>query len=158
LFIFGRLLFYGSDKTRIVYRDNMAKVGTSIQAGLLPKRGTDLDGISFRPYWARSRVQYAQNLLESSSEPIEYDYEDEDYWDNCFFFPEDCARAPVKDRDIEDSSETDTEPTTSGLSDVDSDLEDMMTPELPGIKMLDTEALGDLLDDNLSPPEITSIL
>ncbi|KAK2752728.1 hypothetical protein FQN55_005857 [Onygenales sp. PD_40] len=33
-----------------------------------------------------------------------------------------------------------------------------MIPELPGIRMLDTEALTDLLHDNLSPPEITSIM
>ncbi|PLN81986.1 hypothetical protein BDW42DRAFT_167802 [Aspergillus taichungensis] len=33
-----------------------------------------------------------------------------------------------------------------------------MIPGLPDIKMLDAEALGGLLEDNLSPPEITSIL
>lgn len=33
-----------------------------------------------------------------------------------------------------------------------------MIPGLPDIKMLDSEALSDLLEDNLSPPEITSIL
>ncbi|ODH12851.1 hypothetical protein ACO22_07852 [Paracoccidioides brasiliensis] len=33
-----------------------------------------------------------------------------------------------------------------------------MIPELPGIKMLDTDALSDLLEDNLCPPEITSII
>ncbi|KAK2809985.1 hypothetical protein FQN50_003399 [Emmonsiellopsis sp. PD_5] len=33
-----------------------------------------------------------------------------------------------------------------------------MIPELPGIRMLDTEALTDLLHDNLCPPEITSII
>ena len=44
------------------------------------------------------------------------------------------------------------------LSDVDVDSADNMTPALPDIRMLDTEALSDLLEDNLSPPEITSIL
>jgi hypothetical protein len=33
-----------------------------------------------------------------------------------------------------------------------------MTPELPDIKMLDAEVLGELLEDNLSLPEITSLL
>ena len=33
-----------------------------------------------------------------------------------------------------------------------------MIPGLPDVKMLDADALGDLLEDNLSPPEITSIL
>jgi hypothetical protein len=134
----------------------MAKVGSSFQAAFLPKRGHELDNLSFRPYWARSRVQYAQNLVEWSPEPIEYDDEDEDYWDNCFFFPEDCALSPLNDQ--VPSSADDTTTTSSGLSDVESDQDDTMTPELPDIKMLDTEALGDLLEDNLSPPEITSIL
>lgn len=33
-----------------------------------------------------------------------------------------------------------------------------MIPGLPDIKMLDAEALSDLLEDNLSPPEITSLM
>lgn len=134
----------------------MANVAASFQAGFLPKQGNNLDDTSSRPYWARSHVQCARNLLEWSPEPIEYDHEDEDSWDNCFFFPEDCARSPSNDQVTSTSDETTT--TSSELSYVESDLDDTMTPELPDIKMLDTEALGDLLEDNLSPPEITSIL
>ena len=33
-----------------------------------------------------------------------------------------------------------------------------MAPGLPNIKILDSDALSDLLEDNVSPPEITSIL
>lgn len=110
----------------------------------------------FLPYWARCRVQHAQNLLASSSEPIEYDHDDEDYHDNCFFFPEDCSWTPPKDWVVEghcqnlESSGTrvDAIQNTTGT----------MIPGLPDIKMLDSEALGDLLEDNLSPPEITTIL
>ncbi|KAL1969995.1 hypothetical protein VTN77DRAFT_6400 [Rasamsonia byssochlamydoides] len=132
----------------------MAEFETPLQAGLFHQRDAPCGDISFLPYWARSRVQYAQNLLECSDEPIEYDDEDEDYRDNCFFFPEDCTRAPIKDAEVE----TCKGPVTCVASEVDGDWDDTMTPELPDIKMLDTEALSDLLEDNLSPPEITSIL
>lgn len=33
-----------------------------------------------------------------------------------------------------------------------------MIPGLPDIKMLDAEVLSGLLEDNLSPPELTTIL
>ncbi|KAF5014374.1 hypothetical protein F66182_14665, partial [Fusarium sp. NRRL 66182] len=132
---------------------------SSLQAGLtLPThKSTNAD---FVPYWARCRVQYAQNLLEYSSEPIEYDYRDDDGWENCFFFPEDCTRAPVIDRYETDSVQSidSSDKASFTLSDVDVDSADNMTPALPDIRMLDTEALSDLLEDNLSPPEITSIL
>ncbi|KAJ6028567.1 hypothetical protein N7540_004143 [Penicillium herquei] len=114
----------------------------------------------FLPYWARCRVQCAQNLLPASDEPIEYDHDDEDYSDNCFFFPEDCSYTPPKDwvveahyqplKEIADRHPEDT-PTAQGATDT-------MLPDLPDIKMLDSEALGDLLEDNLSPPEITTML
>lgn len=132
----------------------MAEYEPPLQAGLFHQRDAPF-GEVFLPYWARSHVQYAQNLLECSDEPIEYDHEDEDYRDNCFFFPEDCTRAPVKDAEFESASKGPV-PLTS---EVGGDWDDTMaTPELPDIKMLDTEALSDLLEDNLSPPEITSIL
>ncbi|KAL1882568.1 hypothetical protein Plec18167_002984 [Paecilomyces lecythidis] len=107
----------------------------------------------FLPCWAASNVQYAENLLECSDEPIEYDHDDEDYQDNCFFFPEDCI-LPIRKDSACELSETETE----SLGSFDTDKTDNMTPDLPDIKMLDTEALSDLLEDNLSPPEITSIL
>ncbi|GAM34294.1 hypothetical protein TCE0_015f01776 [Talaromyces pinophilus] len=133
---------------------------SSLQVGLtLPNhKSTDAD---FVPYWARCQVQYAQNLLEYSPEPIEYDYHDDDGWENCFFFPEDCTRAPVIDRyetDSVRSIDSSDKASTSTLSDAEIDSDDNMTPALPDIRMLDTEALSDLLEDNLSPPEITSIL
>ncbi|KAJ5287472.1 hypothetical protein N7478_003158 [Penicillium angulare] len=114
----------------------------------------------FVPYWAHCRVQCAQNLLPASDEPIEYDHDDEDYSDNCFFFPEDCSYTPPKDwvvetqhphiKDREDQVQQDTQATLGRT--------DNMLPDLPDIKMLDSEALGDLLDDNLSPPEITTMI
>lgn len=115
----------------------------------------------FLPYWARCRVQCAQNLLDSSDEPIEYDHDDEDYSDNRFFFPEDCSWTPPKDWSVEAHCRPIKEipiiqvqrNTSTGL-----DATDTMIPGLPDIKMLDSEALGDLLEDNLSPPEITTIL
>jgi hypothetical protein len=129
------------------------------QTGLLSHN--KLEDIGFVPYWARCQVQYAQNLLDYSPEPIEYDHHDDDGWETCFFFPEDCTRAPATY--LSDASETETETETdpsikSELSDADSDSDDNMTPSLPDIKMIDTEALSDLLEDNLAPPEITSIL
>lgn len=109
----------------------------------------------FRPYWARCRVQYAQNLL-ASSEPIEYDHDDEDYHDNCFFFPEDCSWTPPKDWVVEAHCQTLEE--RSETPEAGQGTSANMIPGLPDIKMLDSEALGDLLEDNLSPPEITTIL
>ncbi|KAL5357474.1 hypothetical protein BJX96DRAFT_16862 [Aspergillus floccosus] len=111
--------------------------------------------VSDRPYWAQSQYQYAQDLLESSDEPIEYDHDDCDYWDNCFFFPEDCSWSPPKGWRIdEEKPEYRYHPPACG----DDHHPDTMIPGLPDIKMLDAEALSDLLEDNLSPPEITSIL
>ncbi|KDB24586.1 hypothetical protein H109_03555 [Trichophyton interdigitale MR816] len=118
----------------------------------------------FVPVWARSHVKYARNLLELSDEPIEYD-DDEDYNDNCFFFPEDCVYNPPPDLasnpDASAADETDSDSDSLLLQDDldgdDDDTDDAMAPALPEIKMLDTTALSDLLSDNLSPPEITSI-
>lgn len=106
-----------------------------------------------RPYWARSQVKYAQDLLEYSTDPIEYEHDDKDYWDNNFFFPEDCSWSPPKGWDLDD--DTSEEDIAVGEC---YDHEDTMIPGLPDIKMLDAEALSDLLEDNLSPPEITSML
>ncbi|KAA8644364.1 hypothetical protein EYZ11_001374 [Aspergillus tanneri] len=111
---------------------------------------TSIYDIPYCPYWAQSQVQYAQNLLECSGEPIEYDHDDRDYWDNSFFFPEDCSWSPPKDWIVEQQVSY-PHITLHSLSDT-------MIPGLPDIKMLDAEALSDLLEDNLSPPEITSIL
>ncbi|EZF73005.1 hypothetical protein H105_04998 [Trichophyton soudanense CBS 452.61] len=117
----------------------------------------------FVPVWARSHVKYAQNLLELSDEPVEYD-DDEDYNDNCFFFPEDCVYNPPPDLasnpDASVADETDSDSDSLLLQDDlngADDTDDAMAPALPEIKMLDTTALSDLLSDNLSPPEITSI-
>ncbi|KAJ5216112.1 uncharacterized protein N7498_002519 [Penicillium cinerascens] len=126
-----------------------------------PDPATPKTDPDFLPYWARCRVQCAQNLLDSSDEPIEYDDDDEDYSDNRFFFPEDCSWTPPKDWSVEAHCRTIKEipiiqvqrHTSTGL-----DATDTMIPGLPDIKMLDSEALGDLLEDNLSPPEITTIL
>ncbi|KAJ5776418.1 uncharacterized protein N7511_001429 [Penicillium nucicola] len=134
----------------------------------------------FLPYWARYESQCAQNLLDYSDEPIEYDHDDEDYSDNCFFFPEDCSYTPTKnwveahfvsventdDIQVEDytSADQDTNPddtTTEIDTDTDPDTDtdtDTMIPGLPDIKMIDSDALSDLLEDNLSPPEITTII
>lgn len=124
----------------------------------------------FLPYWARYESQCAQNLLDYSDEPIEYDHDDEDYCDNCFFFPEDCSSTPPKDwvekhyvsEDTPEiqvegytSADQDTNPDTT--TDIDTDTNTMI-PGLPDIKMIDSEALSDLLEDNLSPPEITTIM
>lgn len=129
---------------------------SSLQACPSPRR-PNYGNHDFVPFWASSAVQYAKNLLEYSPEPIEYVHQDDDGWDNCFFFPEDCARAPTPF--LSSSCETDTDShTTTEPGDADSASEDKMTPALPDIRMLDSEALGDLLEDNLSPPEITSIL
>ncbi|KAL6231705.1 hypothetical protein BDW75DRAFT_243645 [Aspergillus navahoensis] len=107
-----------------------------------------------RPYWARSQVKYAQDLLDYSPDPIVYDHDDEDYWDNHFFFPEDCSWPPPKDWVLDDDHDNSEEDIAVGEC---YDHDDTMIPGLPDIKMLDAEALSDLLEDNLSPPEITSI-
>lgn len=113
----------------------------------------------FLPYWARCRVQCAQNLLACSDEPIEYDHDDADYSDNCFFFPEDCSWTPPKDWVVEAHCQSTKEiPEIRVRHVTDTQGTDTMIPGLPDIKMLDSEALGDLLEDNLSPPEITTIL
>ncbi|KAJ6095731.1 hypothetical protein N7486_006477 [Penicillium sp. IBT 16267x] len=115
----------------------------------------------FVPYWARSHVQCAQNLLPSSDEPIEYDHDDEDFQDNYFFFPEDCSYTPPKDWVVETHRQP-VKNTTEDQVEVNApaaqSATDTMLPELPDIKMLDSEALGDLLEDNLCPPEITTML
>ncbi|KAJ5825688.1 hypothetical protein N7474_002826 [Penicillium riverlandense] len=118
---------------------------------------------NFLPYWARYSAQYAQNLLDCSDEPIEYDPEDADYHDNAFFFPEDCSWTPPKDWVVEAHrtqvpQRRAVEQPISLSAGPDTNTTDAMIPGLPDIKMLDSEALGDLLDDNLSPPEITTIL
>ncbi|KAL2855207.1 hypothetical protein BJX68DRAFT_23757 [Aspergillus pseudodeflectus] len=109
-----------------------------------------------RPYWARSQVQYAQDLLDYSPEPIEYDVDDKDYWDNHFFFPEDCSWSPPKGWELDENSSEEDIAVGECYDHHDVD-DDTMIPGLPDIKMLDAEALSDLLEDNLSPPEITSI-
>ncbi|KAJ5081643.1 hypothetical protein NUU61_009907 [Penicillium alfredii] len=116
------------------------------------------DDPPFLPYWARCSAQHAQNLLDYSDEPIEYDHDDEDYRDNCFFFPEDCSWTPPKDWVVEAHRQlADPEIAVEGTCQTGRDT-DTMIPGLPDIKMLDAEALSDLLEDNLSPPEITTIL
>ncbi|EKV16362.1 hypothetical protein PDIG_08920 [Penicillium digitatum PHI26] len=117
----------------------------------------------FLPYWARYETKFAQNLLDYSDEPIEYDHDDEDYRDNCFFFPEDCSWTPPKDciaetdcRSLQEEPEIQVEEHTPSVGQ-DTDTDNMI-PGLPDIKMLDAEALSDLLEDNLSPPEITTII
>jgi hypothetical protein len=113
----------------------------------------------FSPYWERSQVQYAQNILECNGEPIEYDHEDEDYSDNCFFFPEDCIYTPSgKNYSEFPFRKCGFEEVVYEEEDDDDRSDEEMIPELPDIKMLDSAALGDLLEDNLSPPEITSIM
>ncbi|KAJ5346702.1 hypothetical protein N7541_009184 [Penicillium brevicompactum] len=112
---------------------------------------------TFLPYWARYETKCAQNLLDCSDEPIEYDHDDEDYRDNCFFFPEDCSWTPPKaweEYPIPERPETQTQVDGTPLAQTT----DTMIPGLPDIKMLDAEALSDLLEDNLSPPEITTII
>ncbi|KAJ5495767.1 hypothetical protein N7539_000883 [Penicillium diatomitis] len=121
----------------------------------------------FLPYWARSPA-CAQNLLDCSNEPIEYDHDDEDYSDNCFFFPEDCSWTPPKDWVVEAHRQPAAPTADSHPINLPSHhhlvaaghnaLADTMIPGLPDIKMLDSEALGDLLEDNLSPPEITTMI
>ncbi|CAI7644199.1 unnamed protein product [Penicillium glandicola] len=116
---------------------------------------------TFLPYWARYETKCAQNLLDYSDEPIEYDHDDEDYRDNCFFFPEDCSWTPPKACiagadcvSLQEEPEIQVEEYTPSVGQDT----DTMIPGLPDIKMLDAEALSDLLEDNLSPPEITTII
>lgn len=118
---------------------------------------------NFLPCWARYSAQSAQNLLDCSDEPIEYDHDDADYHDNSFFFPEDCSWTPPKDwvveaHRIQVPQRRAVEQPISLSAGQNTNTTDTMIPGLPDIKMLDSEALGDLLDDNLSPPEITTIL
>ncbi|KAL4787703.1 hypothetical protein BJX76DRAFT_285592 [Aspergillus varians] len=130
----------------------MAEFTLPVHTGFSQKPG-DFDDPHYRPYWARSQVQYARDLLDYSPDPIEYEHDDKDYWDNHFFFPEDCSWPPSKGWDLdEDNSE---EEIAAGECYEHHD--DTMIPGLPDIKMLDAEALSDLLEDNLSPPEITSM-
>ena len=105
---------------------------------------------AFLPVWARSPVQYAQNLLECSNEPIEYCEDDEDYQDNCFFFPEDFVYHTPGRMTGNHPDATTPKSNQDGAG-------TMNNPVLPDIKMLDPSALSELLRDNLSPPEITSI-
>lgn len=131
----------------------MAEFKHPVHTGFSQKPG-DFSDPHHRPYWARRQVQYARDLLDYSPDPIEYEHDDKDYWDNHFFFPEDCSWSPPKDWDLdEDNSEDDI-----AVGEWYDHHDDTMIPGLPDIKMLDAEALSDLLEDNLSPPEITSIL
>lgn len=120
------------------------------RAGTSPANPCYFEDPLFVPVWERSHVKFAQNLLECNGEPIEYDDEEEDFIDNYFFFPEDCSCSSPRT-----SSTFSTDVTDPDLDDISPA---KMIPELPGIKMLDTEALTDLLEDNLCPPEITSIM
>ncbi|KAL5335859.1 hypothetical protein BJX70DRAFT_410184 [Aspergillus crustosus] len=122
-----------------------------VHTGFSRKSG-DFSDSGHPPFWARNQVQHAQDLLDYSPDPIEYEHDDKDYWDNHFFFPEDCSWSPPKGWDLEE--ENSEEDFAVGEC---YDHDDTMIPGLPDIKMLDAEALSDLLEDNLSPPEITSI-
>ncbi|KAJ6160937.1 hypothetical protein N7470_004333 [Penicillium chermesinum] len=128
----------------------------------IPFRDSAPSDAPFLPYWARCGAQVAQNLLASSDEPIVYDHDDEDYRDNCFFFPEDCSWTPPDNFSLDAprsiSKESRKEPPSSHPETAVNRTTDIMLPDLPDIKMLDSEALGDLLEDNLSLPEITTIL
>ncbi|PGH01002.1 hypothetical protein AJ80_09078 [Polytolypa hystricis UAMH7299] len=113
---------------------------------------------SFVPVWEKSHVKFAQNLLECSNEPIEYCDDDEDYRDNCFFFPEDCVYTPAaRDSNWHPDNHPESESDQDHSSSSTITTADMIAG-LPDIKMLDTAALTDLLSDNLCPPEITSII
>jgi hypothetical protein len=96
-------------------------------------------------------VKYARNLLECSDKPFEVEHEDGEHCrDHSFFFPEDCVYYPPTKAVLSNPDAT--------VLDSDEESTNDMIPMLPNIKMLDTAALTDLLSDNLSPPEITSIL
>ncbi|KAL2826116.1 hypothetical protein BDW59DRAFT_171996 [Aspergillus cavernicola] len=131
----------------------MAEFKHPVRPGLPHKPGAFSE--THRPYWARSQVQHAQDLLDYSPDPIEYDCDDKDYYDNHFFFPEDCSWSPPKGWELDDDNSEDDIAIGECYDHFDPD--DTMIPGLPDIKMLDAEALSDLLEDNLSPPEITSI-
>ncbi|KAF7594192.1 hypothetical protein BBP40_009894 [Aspergillus hancockii] len=128
----------------------MAEYPLPVQFGYSTQKPIPVYRAQQSPYWAQSQFQYAQNLLECSDEPIEYDHDDTDYSDNCFFFPEDCSWSPPQHWILEDQESEDDNAHAENY--------DIMIPGLPDIKMLDAEALSDLLEDNLSPPEITTIL
>lgn len=134
----------------------MTKFDSPVQSGPLRQKPARVDQ-AFIPPWVRFENRYAQNLLEASDDPIEYDHDDEDYRDNCFFFPEDCTWSPPKDWVIRENGSSENLNTVTDAC-FDNHKHDTMIPGLPDIKMLDSEALGGLLEDNLSPPEITSIL
>ncbi|KAE8353710.1 hypothetical protein BDV28DRAFT_132587 [Aspergillus coremiiformis] len=125
----------------------MAEYQLPVRFGHSDQKPTGFYGTPHCPYWAQGQIKYAQNLLECTDEPIEYDHKDSDYSDNCFFFPEDCSWSPPRDSILQDEESED-----------DIARDDIMIPGLPDIKMLNAEALSDLLEDNLSPPEITTIL
>ncbi|PYH45046.1 uncharacterized protein BP01DRAFT_52257 [Aspergillus saccharolyticus JOP 1030-1] len=129
-----------------------------VRPGYSSRKISALPESPYSPYWKRSSAQYAQDLLGYSEEPIEYDHNDRDYWDNCFFFPEDCSWSPPKDWIIEEHITRSNNTTPQACHDPSLDETVAMIPGLPDIKMLDAEALSDLLEDNLSPPEITSII
>lgn len=135
----------------------MAKFERPVEAGFLSKRAFFFSEFSSLPYWAASHVQFARDLLQCSDEPIEYDDEDEDYRDNCFFFPEDCAPVPGGQTTTVTEDSVVVSLTNDGSKQSGSG-NGKMTPELPDIKMLDAEVLIGLLEDNLSLPEITSLL
>ncbi|RAL16325.1 uncharacterized protein BO97DRAFT_431229 [Aspergillus homomorphus CBS 101889] len=136
----------------------MAEFKRSVQPDHSSQKLSAVADLPYRPYWERSPVQYAQDLLGYSEDPIEYDHDDRDYWDNCFFFPEDCSWSPPKDWTIEEHSISSINTTPQACHEPPVDVQNTMIPGLPDIKMLDAEALSDLLEDNLAPPEITSII
>ncbi|GIK06970.1 hypothetical protein Aspvir_002623 [Aspergillus viridinutans] len=134
----------------------MAEFKYPVRSGHLNRKTTGVFEVPHLPPWTQSHVQHAQNLLECSDEPIEYDHDDEDYSDNCFFFPEDCSWSPPPNWVIEDDRSEDE--IADGTDSEHDCYNGTMIPGLPDIRMLDAEALSDLLEDNLSPPEITTIL
>ena len=137
----------------------MTEYHLTMDAGPFDQKKAHLVQPRFSPIWERSHVQYAQNLLECNGEPIEYDHEDEDYSDNCFFFPEDCIYTP-SDKKYTEFPFNGRGPREDEYQEDDDDdrSDEEMIPEPPDIKMLDSAALSDLLADNISPPEITSIM
>ncbi|GAQ03345.1 hypothetical protein ALT_0666 [Aspergillus lentulus] len=134
----------------------MAEFKYPVRSAHLNRKAAGVFEVPHLPPWAQSHVQHAQNLLECSDEPIEYDHDDEDYSDNCFFFPEDCSWSPPPNWVIEDDRSEDE--IADGTDSEHDCYDNTMIPGLPDIRMLDAEALSDLLEDNLSPPEITTIM
>ncbi|PGH11066.1 hypothetical protein AJ79_05108 [Helicocarpus griseus UAMH5409] len=129
----------------------MAESSLDIHSGCSADAFARFKDPAFVPVWERRHVKVAQNLLECSNEPVEYNDEEEDFIDNCFFFPEDCSCSPPNTSSSAFSTNV-PDPDPGHLNSA------KMIPELPGIRMLDTDALTDLLQDNLCPPEITSIM